>query len=226
MLHDKIEDTDGYAGLHGEVVTEDAYRLRTLDFVPDVIFDLGANIGIFARYARELFPRARIVSVEPDATNYKHLCRFTADLNVVPLNLAIGVGSVYEHLHIPNGAHGCFISPGVGYPAAELAVEPTVRKSSLELVMPDLLLRSYDWPGAKVLFKMDIEGNEHTVFSHEPSMAALRKLDYLCFEVHKYALHGGVLQEARDLADKALASFEATHDCSWDHIHFYARKRK
>ncbi len=225
MIHDRPEDTDGYAGLYGEVVRDDVYKLRQLDFEPDYIFDLGANIGVFANFACDLFPRAQITCIEPDATNFAHLQKFATRPNIIALNMAVGMGEVYEHLNIPNGAHGCFLSPGVGYPPEELAAVRDVRKSSLRLVMPSQLIDLV--PGRKtVLLKMDIEGNEHVVFSHRLSMEALRTVDYLCFELHRYALHGGVLEEARALVDRALASFEATHVCHQEHVMFYARKKK
>ena len=43
-----------------------------------VIVDLGSNIGLSVRYWRTLFPRARIVAVEPDAGNMA-VCRKNAE---------------------------------------------------------------------------------------------------------------------------------------------------
>ena len=75
----ELENTlnGGYNGLYGEVVTEDCYRLKTLGFVPDVIFDLGANIGVFTRYARDMFNNAKIISVEPNLDNFENLKTFS-----------------------------------------------------------------------------------------------------------------------------------------------------
>jgi FkbM family methyltransferase len=43
------------------------------DTSPDVIFDLGANIGMSAVYMRTLYPQARIFAFEPDPVNARVL---------------------------------------------------------------------------------------------------------------------------------------------------------
>ena len=56
----------------GEVCIGDCYALRRLAFAPEVIFDIGANVGAFTSYARFMFPHAKIISVEPDPRNFEN----------------------------------------------------------------------------------------------------------------------------------------------------------
>jgi hypothetical protein len=105
-LATRLEDTlgGGWPGLYGEVVTEDCYRLRQLDFVPDIVFDIGANVGTFTRHARSLWPRAVIVAVEPDKANCAHFRKFTPMHNIFLLEAAIGVCDIWRCTTAANGA--------------------------------------------------------------------------------------------------------------------------
>jgi FkbM family methyltransferase len=213
-----------YPSLYGEVVTCDIYRLRTLDFVPDVVIDLGANVGAFTRFARELFPNALIVAVEPDKENFTHLLKFTPPSNIIFMNNAIGRGKVWRGLTAANGSGATYLSSGLGYPETEMGGE-TMELSKVSTIMPNEILSEFASAGQKVLVKIDIEGNEHTIFTHELSMLALRKVDYLCMEVHFYALNGGLTEQVNEETMKALKSFEATHHIELDNVNFYARKK-
>ena len=68
MVVEKLEQTlnGGYNGLYHEVAVADCYKLRTIKFTPNVFIDIGSNVGVAARLARELFPNALIVCVEPE----------------------------------------------------------------------------------------------------------------------------------------------------------------
>lgn len=233
------EETDGYGGLFDEVVTEDCYGLRSLDFVPTLVLDMGANIGVFARYARSLFPQARIVCVEPDPDNFANLTAFTPDPNTILINKAIGVGRVRHFLGAINGAHESYVSAGLGFDEGLMRGSDQIvaigtgqskpvtgfEFCAAPAVMPDALLAEWGKPDDRVLVKMDIEGGENVVLTHEPSMAALRRVDYLAAEIHFYALHGGVLEATKAAIMDALHSFDATHECHLDGVNFQARRR-
>lgn len=233
MIVDKIEDTlDGkYLSLFGEVNTTDCYRLKNIGFVPDIIYDLGCNVGTFTRFCRELWPDAGIVAVEPDKENYHHFIQFTDLENIDVYNKAIGIGQVYHGLTASNGSGETYLSSGLGYPSNLMEKgcaenNMGIEKSDVETIMPDELINKYWKPGRKSIVKIDIEGAENTIWTHKPSMDALRKMDYLCMEVHFYALIGGeVHDEVRRKTMEALRSFEETHDCELDNVHFWAIKK-
>lgn len=223
-----LEETlnGNYPSLYGEVVTCDIYRIRQLNFVPDVVIDLGANVGTFTRFARELFPNALIVSVEPDKENFTHLVKFTEPKdNIIFINKAIGLGKVWRGLTAANGSGATYLSSGLGYPEHEMGGE-TMELSELETIMPDELIKAYVKEGQKFLIKIDIEGNEHTIFTHYPSMKALHKADYLCMEVHFYALNGSLTDEVNEQTMGALRNFEDTHNIELDNVNFYATKKQ
>ncbi len=207
------------------MVTHDCYKLKELDFIPDVVLDLGGNVGVFARFARQLFPNAEIISVEPHPENRAVYKKFTPDCTLI--EKAIGTGIIWHDSGAVNGSGEVYLSAGLGYPEKEMDTVPgKLDRFAIETVMPDELISEYVKTGQKFLVKVDVEGNEHTIFTHKASMDALKKADYLCMEVHWYALHGGLVQEVREKTQAALDSFKETHDCLLEGVHFWARKKK
>lgn len=209
------------AAIYGEVVTEDIYGLKTVDFQPDVVFDLGANMGVFSRYARTLFPKALIVAIEPNPDNCEVFRRLTKDKDTILCECAIGRGPVYRHPNAANGAMECYVTACTGYEKAK----GNIPADAVNAFMPDVLIAQYLQSGQRAILKMDIEGNDNAVWEHAPSIKALRSLDYIAVEVHRYALTGDRIEAVNKLTDEALKSFEATHDCQQKHVIFTARKR-
>lgn len=230
---EKLEDTleGGYNGLYGEVVTQDCYRLRELQFIPDVIFDLGANVGVFTRFSRELFPDALIISVEPNPLNYEYLVKFTPpDEKIIMINKMVGSkGTVWHYKDAENGAHECYLSDGLGYDKNLLANEEMIggciEIANIETVMPHELINKYVKPGEKYIIKIDIEGNEHTFWANQETMKAIANADYICMEIHFYALHGGALEEVRTKTIEAFTNLQETHWCFLNHTMFFALKK-
>lgn len=211
-------------GLEGEVKEQDCYRIKDLPFVPDMIVDCGANIGVFTHFCHELFPEASIVSVEPDKKNFAILNASIFSNKISILNAAIGRGQVYHGLTAANGSGETYLNAGIGYP--DMEGDSSVEKSAVSTTMLDQLIRPIDSNNV-ILVKIDIEGNEKEIFTHEPSMEVLRKCDYVCMEVHRYAQHGGaVYDEVVEATNKALKSFDDTHYCEEIGVHFWAIKKK
>lgn len=224
---DKLEDTlNGcYHGLYGEVVTEDIYRVKKIKFKPDIIFDLGANVGIFTRFCRSLFPEALIISVEPDEENFAHLNKFTPQKGIIKYNKAIGIGKVWRCIGAANGAHEVYINAGLGYPKKLMGNKDSMTESKVDTIMPDKLIGMYWQPGMKSIVKIDVEGNEHTIFTHKHSMQILKLMDYIAMEVHFYALTAEEHKEVKIKTHEYLKEFEKTHTCELDVVNFWATKK-
>lgn len=225
----RLEETlrGGYGGLFHEVTIDDTYKLKELDFVPSIFWDAGGNIGITARYARTLFPDCLIVSVEPHKENCDVYTYFTKDANTILINKAIGMGNVWHGLTAANGSGETYLSEGLGYSkeAMDIRDGDGIERALVGTIMPDELIAAYYKEGAKTAFKCDIEGAENIIWDHKPSMDALKKMDYLCFEVHWYGIDAIEWQHVQKRTKKALKEFEKTHTCQLDGVHFYARKK-
>lgn len=225
----KLEETlnGGYNGLYGEVVTFDCYKLRQLDFVPDIVFDIGANVGVFTRFARSLWPEAKIISVEPHPENIAVFKQFTDMKGITLIEAALGSGSLWHNLGAPNGAHESYVSIGLGFDEAQMSAAANTEKSDIQTIMLDELT-GQQWykEGMKTVMKIDCEGCENCIWEDEASMEVLRKMDYICMETHFYAISGGELYD--EMKEKTLAAFkslEDTHYCHFEHPHFQARKK-
>lgn len=222
----KLEDTlnGGYRGLYAEVVTHDCYKVKNLDFIPDIVFDIGANIGVFTRYARSLWPNALIIAVEPHPDNIKVFKQFT-NMNKITLHeAALGKGRLWHNKGAVNGGGESYVSSGLGYDHKKMSAAPNVEKSDIATVMLTDLIDPAQ--GVKTVCKIDCEGGENVIWEDEASMEALRKMDYICMETHFYALHGG--QPYDDMKSKTLAALESlktTHHTYFKHPHFQARKK-
>jgi FkbM family methyltransferase len=214
----------GYGGLFGEVVTNDIYELKKLQFTPDVIIDLGSNIGVFTRYVRELFPNAQIISVEPDGMNREVFEKFTKDDNNVLIPKAIGNGKIWKVLNAPNGAHESYLCEGFGFPIKgdELNIKEI---TSIETIMLSSVIKEYVKDGMKSVVKIDVEGAENLIFTDDESMELLHTIDYVAMEIHWYALTGNLIDAVCQKTFEALASFIPTHNCRLINTMFYATKR-
>jgi FkbM family methyltransferase len=230
-IHNTPEETDGYHGLYGEVVTYDIYKLKTVPFVPDIIFDFGANIGVFTRYARTLFPHALIVSVEPHPENIAHFKKFTNDPNNILIEKAIGRGKMWHNLGAVNGSGESYVSSGLGFDKEMMtnAVKNAqgIENSLVDCMMPDEIIWQYWKPGMKSIIKIDIEGGENIIYGDKPSMDMIKQMDYITMEVHWYALTGGLAyDEVRAATLKAIEELKETHVCELDNVTFWALKKE
>lgn len=226
-----LEETlnGGFNGLFGEVVTEDTYKIKELQFVPDVAIDMGANVGVFTRYIRSLFPDCLIIAIEPDEENFKWLKYFTyGNEKIIFINKAIGEGKVFHGTTAANGSGEVYLNSGLGYPEGKMidAVENKLgmEESSVETIMLDEIYNTYLKEGNKFIVKCDIEGNEHKVLDHLPSMEVLHKADYIAMEVHFYAMTGEEIDDVNYYIRKHLKSLRTTHSCWLEGVHFWATK--
>lgn len=221
-----LEETlnGGFKGLYGEVVTCDCYRLQQVKFQPDYIFDIGANVGVFARFARTLFPNAIIVAVEPHPPNCEIFERFTMDERTILINAALGTGSTYRSLTAANGAGESYVSAGLGFPEAALETSGLQATLTRALSLQSIMNLVHRDRSGKVLMKIDCEGAENVIWGNEDSMAVLRQCDYITMELHDYALTAAEAAKVRAETTAALKSLEQTHHCERDGVYFWATK--
>jgi FkbM family methyltransferase len=222
-----LEETlnGGYSGLYGEVVTCDTYRLKQLKFVPDVIFDIGANVGVFSRYARTLFPKALIVALEPHPENLFYFGKFTKDTNLILVAKALGTGMIYHCSGAPNGAGESYLCSGLGFSILK-EVSHRLTATSIPSITLGHLICDYWKSGMKSLLKVDCEGAENSIWTSDISMSMLPLMDYLCMELHDYSLTGEGRSEVQFVTEASLKMLEATHTCERDGVYFWATKKE
>lgn len=212
-----------FRGLYGEVVIEDTYGLRELDFAPDVILDVGACIGVFSRFARELFPAAQIIALEPHPWNFYNLLLLTPEcFRIEARNCAFGNGPVWQVIHDGNGSSQCYLSVAPGCSSESMQARSDCVLSEVDTIsLPDLLK---PWNGKTILLKMDCEGGENALYGHASSLEALRGVDYIAMELHSPVIDAAGaadMEKGRDSIVKALCE---THTVNYCLPMLYARK--
>ncbi len=218
--------------IFNEVCRDDFYEIRSLSFVPNIIFDLGANIGAFTTLARHLFPFAHIIAVEPDDRNFGLLKRYTGHFyNIAYVNKALGNGPIWQGLPLLEppyyGAIRSYVTQDqLGFLTEDMTRPPGLQgcddypiyePSQVEAISLAELFAEHTTDGDMVLLKMDCEGGENSIFADPDSMAALHRTDYVTMETHYYTKGTGTQHEANVImVEDALMSLSSTHNCHLD----------
>lgn len=226
----KLEDSlnGGFAGLYGEVVTADCYRLQTLQFRPDTIFDIGANVGIFARHARSFFPYAKIISLEPDPSNCAVFREFTRDSRTLLIEKALGHGQIYHGTTARNGSGEVYLSAGLGYPAEKMesavGLAAGLEKSSVKsITFSDLVIK---YAQGVCILKLDCEGAENTIWTDQKALTLFRSMEYIAAEIHFYAQDGQELPAVRERTMEVINLLRETHHVELENVHLWATRRR
>ena len=157
------------------------YDIKALPPNPKYIVDLGANIGLAALYFGLKYPSAGILCVEPDIGNFSYLASNVAELGsrVVIENAAIWISD------------GCVDLETVaddGTPLGEWGLQVKASNSnhstnSVKCYRLDTLMQMVGFDSIDVL-KIDIEGAELELFSHESRRRWIGKTKFIIIETH------------------------------------------
>ena len=120
------------------------------------VLDLGANIGLFTRYARQHFPDARIVAVEPEEGNARMLAENLGlsgpDLRVTALQACAAGMSRCVSVVSTTGEWGYQMVDGAGAQVAAMRVPEILAGAGIS--------------GDVDLLKCDVEGAEKEIFAN------------------------------------------------------------
>ena len=149
----------------------------------NLILDLGANIGVAAKYFSVIYPGSKIVSVEAASTN----------LNLLHENSSTSMNSVVVHAAVgPNDDSVSIFDPGIGnnafrtFGSREEVIEVVsgVSINSLMSTYGDL---------EPFIVKIDIEGSEHALFSNNTEW--VDKFKVVIVEIHDWMLPGQAISK-------------------------------
>lgn len=142
-----------------EKIFADREYLFTLRQAPKVILDAGANIGLAALFFAARFPGARIIAIEPEASNFALLVRNTAAFpQIVPIQAALWGEDTRVNVVDPGLDKWGFQARCAGE-AAPAGICHSVPGMTVDRIMREQGLAFID------ILKMDIEGGEVEVFA-------------------------------------------------------------
>jgi FkbM family methyltransferase len=156
----------------------------------ETIVDAGAYIGLSALYYHQRYPKARIISLEPDLANFSVLTRNVAHIpNITPLNMALW----------SEDTKLCMDDPGLDEWALRTSPSANDSQNLVSAISLDSLIRAHRIKQVDIL-KVDIESAEKEVFA-DPS-AWVERVRSVAIELHDRYLEG-----CTEVVDKALSDF-------------------
>ena len=158
----------------------DNYKVleKNIEFRPgDVILDIGANEGMFSIFMSKLFPKIRIISLEPVPRTYFQMVRnvgLNGCTNIEAYN--IGVGKPGQHTAILN-VHNEFSG---GSSAVDTFHAEDHYQTEVGLISLDDAFELYRIDKCRLL-KCDCEGMCYDIFY---PTKVLSRVDYMVIEIH------------------------------------------
>jgi FkbM family methyltransferase len=156
-----------------KVFSDGEYELP-FDTSPQVIVDAGANIGMATLYFAARYPKAKVVALEPELSNFKVLEQNCRDLsNAILLRGALW--PVSASLQIDDSS----------VDAWAFRVSQGRSKHNTEVIPAITLPQIFDLVGAERidLLKIDIEGSELELFSNGPEQW-IDRVHVIAIELH------------------------------------------
>lgn len=143
----------------------------------DLIIDVGANLGQFAREMRGKFPAAHIVSFEPNPQAFAELDAWAkADGNARAINCAIGEaeGILEMNVHVDHTPSSSLLSTS----EREMSLFPQTKRQERVSVqvrrLDDVLAEHAITVGPSAFLKFDVQGFEEKAMRGAPkTMAAI-----------------------------------------------------
>lgn len=162
-----------------KVFIQKEYDIPGINITPKLIIDGGANIGCSTIFFANKYPEARIVSVEPDHSNYNRLIENSGMYNnIIPINAALWSKKTWLKIKNYEYGHMALQVEEMDHPE-EGAIPSLTITDLLEFVNLDYI----------DILKLDIECAEKQVFE-ENSSAWLDKVGIIILELHDWIKPG------------------------------------
>jgi FkbM family methyltransferase len=160
------EDTPGATAIYTEVVVEDCYDILTFSrsHSPQVIVDIGANIGLFSQLCSMVFPQAKIYAYEPHPQAVQWLRKNAKNKTIQVIEGAVS-SQLGDELRLDLGEDST---------VAHLA-------DTGQVVVPKVAVADVAEGRQIDLLKMDCEGSEWDILQDE---SLLKRAQYFCLEYH------------------------------------------
>jgi FkbM family methyltransferase len=160
-----------YKKIIREIIFNNSYGLLSgMNFYPDYIIDIGANIGIFTLLASYIFPNSTIIAIEPELNNFVQLKNHCVSWNIKCENkLLYNKDNELLNLNLNRGQNlgGHKLSTNIG---------------PIQTITWRTLLNKYNiTEKSSILLKFDCEGCEQYFIE---LLSEYSNIKYICGEIH------------------------------------------
>lgn len=208
-IHVRIDQPDGGAGIINEVIDGDTYGAEALSKIiinPEVILDVGGQIGTFGLLAKKYWPDALLIAVEADFEHYLLYCRNMQEndcKNYYILNRALVYGRKIVDMHWGHTTRSKEDTEMC------LARGECIYRSNVPTITVEEIVNAFDIKKIS-LAKWDCEGCEIGAFKNMLDSSA-SIFEYMVGEYHIYDDKGRHLQggekQYSDFVNMAKAKF-------------------
>lgn len=154
-------------------VFEDYSYKFSFNYEPQVIIDAGANIGLASIYFANIYPNAKIISLEPEKNNFEMLKKNVVNYkNIIPINAALW--SKNEEIYI--------IDNNKGNDSFQVSKDNVQDPQKIDAFTVDKIMEMFDLQKIDIL-KIDIEGAEKEVF--ENPITWINNINAIAIELHE-----------------------------------------
>ena len=158
-------------------------RLKIIDHCKiDVILEVGANVGQYARKMRNMGYNKQIVSFEPVNTDFEILKQAASrDKNWTVNNFALGNEDTTGYINISGKSDNSSILNMLPLHSQSNANLGYVGKQEIQIKKLDSIFNSFVKPGENVMVKIDTQGYEKNVI--DGALESLKKISILQVEM-------------------------------------------
>ncbi|MEC4806240.1 MAG: FkbM family methyltransferase [Jaaginema sp. PMC 1079.18] len=178
------EDTLGATTIYCEVIVEDCYDILgwARSHSPQVIVDIGANIGLFSQMCSMVFPEAQIYAYEPHPEALKWLRQNAQNKQITVVEGAVSSQSGELRLDLGEDSTIAQVSPMGQFAVNKVDIATLAENQEIDFL------------------KMDCEGSEWDILQDE---SLLQRTQFFCLEYH--------LSKQQSLADLKLLIQRGQH---------------
>lgn len=149
----------------------------------DVLFDVGANIGLYSLFAAKLRPSSRVYAFEPESHNFSSLCRniiLNKAASVTPCCFPLSNREAFEMFYVYDLEPGSALH-SLGTPSVLRKGPEALRQGTLGVTL-DALVERHGLPHPSLL-KLDVDGIEEKILEGGTSVLRSSRLRSILVEV-------------------------------------------
>ena len=152
----------------------------------DVLFDVGANIGLYSLYAAKSKPEATIYGFEPESLNFSRFCINTHAnqlKNLIPCNIPLNDVPAFNYFQISDFTVGSSMHNFGDFTdfSQSLSIKAAFRQGALGTSI-DRLVEEFGLP-APNLIKIDVDGIEEKIVTGMLKTAAKSSVRSILIEI-------------------------------------------